>query len=175
LIRQPQIGETFGEWTVVARLPMQRRWRCSVFTCRCSCGRVYTVARGRLMNGTSTRCQICGRSAAGKTRTLPRGTAQFNALLRLYKERAIERGFLWELPDYFVRALIVQRCYYCGAEPSNTWQRILRYNGIDRFENNLGYTLGNSVACCGTCNRWKSDMRPEKFIEHARQISGQTH
>ena len=37
-------------------------------------------------------------------------------------------------------------------------------NGIDRVNNNLGYSKSNCVACCTFCNYAKSDHSQEEFI-----------
>lgn len=72
-----------------------------------------------------------------------------------------------------VRALIFQDCHYCGGKPTNKKQyygTILPHNGLDRKDNNLGYTLDNVVPCCKKCNPAKSNMSSELFIELAHKI-----
>ena len=39
-------------------------------------------------------------------------------------------------------------CFYCGEEST----------GLDRVENNKGYTNANVVPCCKECNRLKSNI-----------------
>ena len=39
-------------------------------------------------------------------------------------------------------------------------------NGIDRIDNNKGYTKENCVPCCDICNRIKMDLPYNVFIEH---------
>ena len=38
------------------------------------------------------------------------------------------------------------------------------YNGIDRLDNSLGYTLDNVVASCWDCNRAKQDLTVGDFL-----------
>ena len=38
------------------------------------------------------------------------------------------------------------------------------YNGIDRVDNLMGYTLNNVVACCKNCNTMKKDLNKEEFL-----------
>jgi hypothetical protein len=45
------------------------------------------------------------------------------------------------------------------------------YNGIDRVDSNIGYTLENCVPCCEAVNRMKMDLSKEEFIELCREIS----
>ncbi len=37
------------------------------------------------------------------------------------------------------------------------------YNGIDRLDNALGYTLDNCVPCCKRCNQAKNNMGLKEF------------
>ena len=43
-------------------------------------------------------------------------------------------------------------CYLCGKS-----NRFNHRNGIDRFDNNLGYTIENARPCCNTCNMIKNE------------------
>ena len=53
-------------------------------------------------------------------------------------------------------------CVYCG----NAIDKI----GLDRVDNNLGYTVSNVVPCCKQCNQMKMDYTRSEFIEHCMQI-----
>lgn len=46
-------------------------------------------------------------------------------------------------------------CYYCEGilDTDSGWG-----SHIDRLDNNLGYTINNSVSCCGFCNKIKQDL-----------------
>lgn len=46
----------------------------------------------------------------------------------------------------------------------------IKFNGIDRIDNNEGYVEGNVRSCCKTCNRMKSSMTAEMFVSHANKI-----
>ena len=52
-------------------------------------------------------------------------------------------------------------CSYCGrlCDPSIDY-----YNGIDRIDNNIGYTIDNSVSCCKYCNFAKNDFLLDEFL-----------
>jgi hypothetical protein len=52
-----------------------------------------------------------------------------------------------------------RKCYYCNEFTINK-----QYCGIDRADNNLGYTVENSISCCCDCNVLKSDRNKEEFI-----------
>jgi hypothetical protein len=61
-------------------------------------------------------------------------------------------------------SLVKDKCYYCGdyGKP---------YNGIDRVNSKLGYTIRNTVSCCSKCNYAKSDMKQKEFEEHILKIA----
>ena len=47
---------------------------------------------------------------------------------------------------------------------------VLKINGIDRIDNNIGYTKENSVPCCEICNKAKRDMSYNDFINYLKRI-----
>ena len=66
-------------------------------------------------------------------------------------------------------------CFYCGEAPvektgAKEWSGTAKIHGIDRINNDLGYTLDNSVACCGYCNGMKSDKTLEYFMNKIKSI-----
>lgn len=80
-----------------------------------------------------------------------------------YKSRALSKALKFELSenDFFnVRTL---PCYLCG--------RSGKLNGIDRKDNNEGYTLENSFPCCGECNFLKRDHPYNDFVEMVAKIA----
>ena len=68
-------------------------------------------------------------------------------------------------------------CKYCGLEYSKKIEdrqneskkqkrlsdHVLECNGIDRVDNNIGYTEENTVPCCEFCNRAKLNNTEEYF------------
>ena len=71
----------------------------------------------------------------------------------LLAKSAIPRGWTVELTMEQWLALIKDdACTYCGDTLP------LLGHGLDRKDNNLGYTAGNCVACCSWCNRLKSSL-----------------
>jgi hypothetical protein len=79
-----------------------------------------------------------------------------------YRGGAVRRGYSFELNhDEFVRILLGE-CVYCGAEKAM---------GIDRVDNEIGYTSSNSVACCAHCNRMKWAHSKEFFFAHILKIA----
>ena len=61
------------------------------------------------------------------------------------KHRDIESSLSF---NDFVALFKKSECFYCGGEST----------GLDRLDNNIGYSLDNCVPCCRTCNRVKGDI-----------------
>lgn len=71
--------------------------------------------------------------------------------------------------------LFAGACHYCGIDtPTN--HRVdrngssFKYNGIDRVDNNRGYTPDNVVTACSFCNLAKREMTRDEFITWARRL-----
>ena len=45
-----------------------------------------------------------------------------------------------------------------------------RCNGVDRVDNNIGYTLENSVSCCSWCNSMKNILPVNEFLNKIKKI-----
>jgi hypothetical protein len=97
---------------------------------------------------------------ARKMRATPRG--RFKA----YKTGARVRGLCFLLTFKQFKQIMAQPCLYCGED------RLTR--GIDRWENNLGYTLENSRPCCRICNRMKWSMDCQEFVDHIQRAAEHT-
>ena len=164
-------GKRFGRLKVLRRngsTPVTRTHSggFAKWLCQCKCGNQVTVRGVSLRAGraNSCKCQNWERLIQqNKGRRLPGVTANQAALLRNYKNNmAKNRGLAWSLSDSEFGCLVKKNCYYCGA---------LIYNGIDRLENAQGYTIGNCVPCCGTCNRMKQCMTMGEFYSHIIKIA----
>ena len=60
--------------------------------------------------------------------------------------------------------LTTRACLYCGMMSTEAI-------GIDRFNNEEGYTIKNSVPCCKRCNFMKADMSIFDFLQHVMLIA----
>lgn len=60
-------------------------------------------------------------------------------------------------------------CVYCGAY-SDTYNGE-PFNGIDRINSDLGYSIDNCVPCCAICNRMKLDMDVNIWFDKMKQIA----
>jgi hypothetical protein len=82
-----------------------------------------------------------------------------------YKSRAEKKCLEFVLNIDEFNELTSKDCYICGKK-TTTGHR----NGIDRFNNNLGYTIENSKPCCGGCNYLKRDYVYKDFIDKCELI-----
>ena len=99
-----------------------------------------------------------------------------NYVYTAYKIAAKKRGYAFDISfEYFIE-LCEKPCFYCGKEKSNVrkvddkFKAEWFYNGIDRKNNNLGYINNNVVSCCKLCNKIKSALDYNEFIDHIYNI-----
>lgn len=75
------------------------------------------------------------------------------------KSGAAKRGIDFELTKAEYKELTDDAaCYYCGEELPH-WG-----HGVDRVNNNLGYTADNVVACCAACNAEKRTLTAAEWF-----------
>jgi hypothetical protein len=133
-----------------------------MWECLCDCGTTTIKRQGALQSNSVISCG-CAKN------TLPPGESSFHFLLDHYKRNATKRGYSFELTKEQFRKLTRQPCHYCSLLPSQimvsrTFREPYIYNGVDRKNNSIGYTIDNSVTCCGQCNKAKGTTNYEDFI-----------
>lgn len=77
------------------------------------------------------------------------------------------RSILWGLTFEQYSNTISMPCHYCRNELG---ERTVRGCGLDRLDNDIGYTVANSVSCCGVCNQFKG----MHFTEEETKIAVET-
>ena len=153
-------GQRFGK-IVVLEYVGTSTWRHARWRCKCDCGTVMVLQSSTLISG--------GQTACGCNRKLRLGEAALNILFKQdYKRNAAKRGIEFELTKEEFRVLTKGNCHYCGAEPTRvTGSPNLNggyiYNGVDRIDNDKGYTAANSVPCCKECNISKGSQTMKEF------------
>lgn len=73
---------------------------------------------------------------------------------------------------------VSEPCYYCGntgekeviIKTKNSENKIFKYNGIDRLDNELGYVNNNIVSCCSICNYMKGQLSVNQFVNKCQDI-----
>lgn len=166
-----ETGNRYGRLLVLERFEDSKCKRRVEWVCQCDCGEFTTVTGNHLRTGNTKSCGCLRKENLGefnKLRTLPRGVAAFNAMIGRMKLAAEKRDHKWQLTNEQVRHLTKQRCYYCGVKPLQTshaeaYNGDYVHNGIDRVDNERGYTIDNVVSCCGKCNLMKRAMSLQEF------------
>lgn len=85
-----------------------------------------------------------------KARTVKWRYAEF---LRMLKRRSRDISNELTLEDY--EKIIKDDCYYCKYKLGVP---VVTGSGLDRLDNNIGYTTTNSVSCCEICNKIKNNF-----------------
>ena len=92
-----------------------------------------------------------------------------SAMYKLYQKSAEHRGIEFNIAkDDFIK-LLKQDCVYCGSTPPMDSGR----NGLDRIDNQKGYSLDNVVPCCFKCNQMKGKLSRKEFYEHINKVLNQ--
>ena len=170
------IGDTYGWWTVLSEIREDGR---KFILARCRCGKEQKHQRSNLVNGHSTKCRTCSGKERGPRedkRVLGIGLAQKD-LYYSYKKSAMVRGISFDLDFERFSILTQEDCFYCGEKPTNLkkvrqeWADDLKYNGLDRLNNDEGYHSTNVVPCCKYCNYMKRELNYNEFFERVARIS----
>jgi hypothetical protein len=138
----------------------------SRFVIECDCGNVREIQGVYFDKNKSCGC-------SQRSRRTEKGEPATNALFYTYNFHAKRRGLSFQLTKEEFKKLIKSNCYYCGVEPSQILVRgndSLVYNGIDRLESNVGYTMDNVIPCCKMCNYMKRDYSYQTFMSQIYKI-----
>ena len=164
-----EVGNKHGRLTVISRASNKHGGHAQ-WLCKCECG-TETVVEGVLLRNGNTKS--CGCYKIDMSR-LPSGEASFNQMYNDYAQNSKRRGIEWKLSKEYSKLIMEQDCVYCGQSPSmfklwkvkgqKSYNGPWIHNGIDRIDNNLGYTEDNVVPCCKVCNYAKRDMSKKDFI-----------
>jgi hypothetical protein len=82
-----------------------------------------------------------------------------NQLYKDYNKSAKRRNHSFDLDLEKFKVLALSECHYCDYYKEG------EVNGIDRVNNDLGYTMDNCVTCCYTCNKMKRYYHPLYFVQ----------
>ncbi len=84
-------------------------------------------------------------------------------LFSSYVKSASIRGVAWSLSpsDFLSLTRGGALCFYCGDG--------VNFMGIDRKNNDVGYTSENVVSCCKKCNYFKWNLGVQEFVDKCKQ------
>lgn len=163
------VGKKFNHLLVIERL-LKNGIHEGNYVCRCVCGRE-KIYRGTQIISESVKTCGCGRKNGinENGRTL---------VWLSYRTHAKKRNLVFELTKERFVSLIESSCFYCGKLETNRMQAYKRvcpdevylHNGVDRLDNQKGYTVENSVPCCKYCNHMKWNLSHKEWMEHMTAV-----
>jgi 5-methylcytosine-specific restriction endonuclease McrA len=178
-------SQKFGMLTVVGFSHYElkngiQKGRKLIWDCLCKCGNFKKVENSNLIAGHVV---SCGCFQKTRLKKLHEGNIKddiaFWYVFRSYQHAAKKRKHEFSLSEDQFRFLTQQNCFYCGIEPrqikdkngNHTFKRSsFTYNGVDRKDNSLGYTVENCVSCCRVCNIAKATMTIEEFFNWVGRV-----
>lgn len=134
---------------------------------KCDCGNEKVIRKRNIVNMGHTSCG-CQRFYLDKS--IP----NLNALYTDYRKRAKYSNLGFTITIEQFQKLTKQNCFYCDKEPSQSYCTETNtpyvYNGLDRVDSALGYTLDNIVTCCKSCNYAKHVLTQKEFFDMIKRI-----
>lgn len=107
----------------------------------------------------STVCQKCYSTKITKITHSPE--SKFN----MGKKSAKNRGYTWDITLEDYKIITSKSCFYCNGPLPETGC------GLDRMDNDKGYTIENVVPCCNLCNIIKgTTLTVSETIEAVKSI-----
>ena len=161
-------GDEIGNLTIIRWDRDRKKW-----FCKCKCGNDTYASTSHLKSGTK---KGCGCLIFAPKKRLPDNLALKNCVWQRYKRQAKKRELPFELSKKEFLEIISGKCYYCNSDPISSskyfryYDKDFNYNGIDRLDNDKGYSRDNCVTCCITCNHAKSAMSTKDFLGFIKKI-----
>lgn len=149
------------------------------YFCECSCGGTKELSTRQIISGYVNSCGCLRKETSANSlknyrkegglpwNKLSDDQAAINRIFTQYQKDATKRGHFFDLSKEKFTELITQSCYYCGSPPDGYYSvRSFKVGGVDRLNSDQGYTESNVVPCCSVCNKMKSNMALDSFVEH---------
>lgn len=183
-----RIGDRYGRLTVIEYAGKDHRGK-HLWLCKCDCGNTKVVVSDNLSSGKSKSCGCLLKEFLYKKgnqyglyedREDAILKVQYSHLKRRHKKRFNSEVMSYE--DFKNKSK--KSCFYCGLPYSKiledrlnetkTLKRlsetVVKINGIDRIDSEVGYTKENTVPCCKYCNTAKNTMSYNEFIEWIKRV-----
>lgn len=163
-----EAGTVIGKFTVIRELPERGHGGAIFWECQCVCGTYRKVRSSSIKNFDPQLRYSCGCDKADSRSV----DTCYKNTYAVYRRNARKRSIPFYLTYEDFCKLITKSCIYCGTTGGNTFVRKYKtppeiveykYNGIDRINSDLPYTLDNSVPCCYNCNIAKFAQTQEQF------------
>ena len=173
-------GERYGRLLVVEHYGKDSRGK-HLWKCVCDCGNEKIVVGDNLSSGKSNSCGCLKKEFLSKKgnqfglysdRRLAIYRVQYSHIKRRHSKFS---GEIFSFEEFVKKS--ESPCYYCGLEWSKEIQDrrnetikdglfsdvVVKCNGIDRIDSEVGYTSKNTVPCCKYCNTAKNTMTQQEF------------
>lgn len=184
-----RVGDRYGRLLVIKHAGKDHRNK-HLWLCKCDCGNEKVVVSDNLSSGKSNSCGCLKVEFLANSAFQFRGIenredavlkVQYSHLKRRHKKIDSKNKII----DFKVfKNLSKSNCKYCGLEYSKEIEdrlsersdgkklsdNIIKINGIDRVDSNIGYTKDNSVPCCKYCNFAKHTMSEDNFYKWVRMV-----
>lgn len=82
----------------------------------------------------------------------------------VYQRSAGLKQLPFEMTQDEFERVVKNPCKYCGIIQDKG------FNGIDRLDSSVGYTMENIVSCCSMCNYMKNTVSATVFVRRAEHI-----
>jgi hypothetical protein len=174
------VGERFGRLVIIA--PTASKHNRARWVAQCDCGNTCVATGKTLREGKKKSCGCIKREqskelvkALHEANIKPEGHASCNQLYATYRWQAKNRGRVFELSASDFMHLTSGTCYYCGKLPDkvihgSSCKTPYTYNGVDRKDNGVGYTIENCVPCCTACNWMKRTLSVTDFVQACQAV-----
>jgi hypothetical protein len=166
IARKEQSGLIYGFLTAIQYIGENRNGH-SLWLYKCVCGSLVEKLCAQVRSNNVT--LHCG------CKFTTESDASCNLLFSKYKGSAKSRGIEFALDKDTFISIVKSNCHYCGRPPltqikQNGYKQSYVYNGIDRVDNGLGYTMKNSCPCCPTCNVAKASYTVDYFVKWVESV-----
>lgn len=154
------LNSKFNRLTILSFSHSDKKYK--YYNCRCDCGNSCIIKGSNIKSGHTKSCGCLQKETSSKlikTRNLSKGKKDMT--FYHYTRNAKKRNIKFELTKEEFYNIKNNVCTYCPK---------IGPNGIDRIDNNLGYTTNNCVSCCSKCNRAKGIMSFSDFKNWIKQV-----
>ena len=182
-MRKPafETGQSTGAFIVIKKLPSKQYTKVKAGMWEVEC--INCKSRKELTTSQVKSYSSCGckqyenkTKPKGSGKKTPNGTNVFvNMLISIYKSNAKKRDIYYGLSYNDFSSIINSPCVYCGDANENILKKSrykdFAYTGIDRVDNEIGYTKNNTVPCCEFCNKAKLNKSEDYFKQKIMKIA----
>jgi len=139
--------------------------------CRCDCWNTKVVSSSKLTRWIIKSCWCLWKENIRK----PEWLAPAYQIYRGYKRNANDKWRNFEISFDDFLEITQKECIYCwrhqiSSTNIKTSRAVYKYNWIDRVDNSRWYEKDNIVPCCKRCNKAKSTLSKNEFLELIEMI-----